>query len=198
MPLTHRQYFNDLAPRWNEMTGDGEELDALLKDLPIRSGEIILDVGAGTGRLSRYLLKRLNGRGLVLAQDFACRMLKEGKRLTREPRCLWICDDIHALSLQSGILDRIICYSAFPHFFSPVLALKEMFRVLRPGGCLLVLHTQCSRDLNAFHASLDGPVSKDKLPPVEVLTRMMRAAGFQPLSSIETKDLYRMEARKPE
>ncbi|WP_256218700.1 class I SAM-dependent methyltransferase [Neomoorella thermoacetica] len=50
--------------------------------------------------------------------------------------------------------DEVICNSAFPHFPHKLKALKEMARVLKTGGRVIICHTAARETINNLHKSL--------------------------------------------
>jgi len=193
---THSEYFNTLASEWNRMMPDEPRLKDLLMRFDIRPGDRILDIGTGTGRMARHLADLAGPAGLVVAQDFALQMILEGRQLQADKRILWVCDDCHNLATASEAFDKVLCFSAFPHFQDQCRTLEEMHRVLVPGGRLLILHLDSSETLNAFHASLDGPVSNDHLPSASSLLNIMQSNGFHSVTAMEDEKLYWVEAEK--
>lgn len=196
MSLSHRNYFNRIAPEWEGKMPAEPEFAGYLKRFGVASGDFVLDVGAGAGRMTRLLADAVGPDGCVVAQDIALQMLIETRRIIRKPLPL-VCDDVHALAYPDCMFDKVLCFSAFPHFMDQSMALAEMTRVLKPGGGLLVLHNRSSADLNDFHASLDGPVNRDRLPPAPELASMMRKTGLRPIRVKEETRLYWVEAGKP-
>ncbi len=196
MSVAHRDYFNELAPEWSARMPDTPELMALLKEFGVREGEWVLDTGAGTGRMSRHLAALTGPSGRVVAQDFAFRMLQEGRRLDPESRVFSLCDDLCALGLKSGLFDSVICFSIFPHLQQPENALKEIYRVLKPEGRVLILHQRGSEALNRFHASLSGVVRHDRLCSSTAMAARLIDAGFALVRLQEDDDLYWVEAEK--
>lgn len=196
MSKAHREYFNRLAGEWHERMPDEPGLRDLLLRFGVAAGERILDVGAGTGRLTRHLMDLVGGDGCVVAEDIAVRMLREGKQRMGCPP-LWVCDDVTNLAFHDGVFHGIVCFSAFPHFIDPSRALREMKRVLVDGGRLLILHTKSSRDLNAFHATLDEAVRGDVLPDGNTLSRRLEEAGFLRGEAFDEEGIYWVTAEKP-
>jgi hypothetical protein len=105
-------------------------------------------------------------------------------------------------------VDRLVCFSAFPHFADPLRVLQAVHRVLTagpagpgfavgsrrradPAGRFAVVHLKSSDELNRFHAGLrDSPVSAHRLPPAEQLAAMAAEAGFRVLTAREAPGLY--------
>lgn len=98
----------------------------------------VLEIAAGTGRLTRQLLRTLPAAGALLATDLNEPMLARAAQLIADPRVTWRAADAQALPLGDGEFDAVVCQ--FGLMFAPdkPLALREMRRVLRKGGRLLL------------------------------------------------------------
>jgi ubiquinone/menaquinone biosynthesis C-methylase UbiE len=192
----HRDYFNSIAPQWNDKMSDDPVFYDYLKQFGISRGNRVLDVGAGTGRMTQCIVKLIGVEGQVVAEDIADRMLLEGKKRVKDANTFWVCDDIFSLAFKDEVFDKVLCFSAFPHFQDPLASLQEMSRVLVPSGKLLILHTCSSIHLNAFHAGLENPVNKDRLPQVKEILPLIKKAGLRPIRTIENESLYWVETVK--
>jgi len=194
---SHKQYFNDLAPDWEAKMPTRPEFRDYIKRFGVSDGDMVLDIGAGTGRMSRLLLDEVGSENCVVAQDFALDMLREAKIMIPSLGKSLVCENVQALAYADDTFDKVLCFSAFPHFTDQLLALKEMGRVLKPQGKLLILHNRSSEGLNAFHNSLSDPVNQDSLPHSSELSNMIVRTGLKPVRIEESENLYWVEAVKP-
>jgi SAM-dependent methyltransferase len=119
---------------------------------------VVLDLGAGTGKLTGDLLAR--GRQ-VLAVEPLPGMLAELHRLF--PAAGAICGTAEEIPLADDTADAVVVGQAF-HWFDPDRALAEIARVLRPGGTLALL---CNHDdeSDPFVAEIYAAMTEAGRPP---------------------------------
>lgn len=164
--VDQKMFFDNLAHRWNLENNlsdrDRELLGRCLSRLEIEGGEVVLDLGGGTGRLSALILEELSVRCLVL--DISYRMAKEGHAHFLPLATHWLQADAHQLPLQDERVKHIVCFCAFPHFDHQEKVLGECWRVLQPGGNFLIIHNQSREKINHFHSRQSGVIASDHLP----------------------------------
>ncbi|MBE0602573.1 MAG: methyltransferase domain-containing protein [Deltaproteobacteria bacterium] len=113
---------------------DIEDLDLLFGALAPKKGHLALDVATGAGHTA-VALARLAVR--VVASDLTPRMLLEARSLAAETGSADIAftaADAEALPFAEAVFDRLTCRIAAHHFHDIRAAMKEIARVLRPGG----------------------------------------------------------------
>lgn len=99
-------------------------------------GDRVLDVGCGTGVVAREAAKRVGTAGRVVGLDLNPRMLEVARRVA--PEAEWRQGDAGDLPFENGAFDVVTSQFALMFFPDPVLALREMWRVLGPRGHLAV------------------------------------------------------------
>jgi demethylmenaquinone methyltransferase / 2-methoxy-6-polyprenyl-1,4-benzoquinol methylase len=107
----------------------------------VRSGQRVLDVAGGTGDLARLFAQRVGVSGQVVLTDINGSMLWRGRDrlvdaglLTPVVQC-----DAEFLPFTAGYFDCVCIGFGLRNVARKEKALREMARVLRPGGCVLVL-----------------------------------------------------------
>lgn len=117
--------------------------DAMLDWLAPRPDMRALDVAGGTGDIAFRLLDRVKGRASVTVLDLTEAMLVEGRRraatLPDADRLDWVAGDAMALPFPDAVFDAYTIAFGIRNVTRPEVALAEAFRVLRPGGRLMVL-----------------------------------------------------------
>jgi ubiquinone/menaquinone biosynthesis C-methylase UbiE len=104
---------------------------------------LVLDVATGTGRVPLLLLAEPAFDGRVVGLDAAIRMLAQAQaKLAQLPegqrqRFMLVQQAAAALPFEDGLFDAVSCLEALEFFPNDLAALKEMARVLKPGGFLM-------------------------------------------------------------
>lgn len=104
---------------------------------PAGAGDTVLDVGCGTGVLAREYASAAGTGAHITGLDANPGMLAVAKRLA--PEITWKPGDAAALPISDGAFDRVSSQFALMLFEDRTKALREMWRVLAPGGALAVV-----------------------------------------------------------
>jgi SAM-dependent methyltransferase len=104
-------------------------LDRAQKELELDAGAHVLDLAAGTGRLTRELERRFAGV-VAVEPDERMRAVHGGA----------LAGSAEAIPLEDGRVDAVFVGEAF-HWFDPAAAIPELVRVLRPQGGLAIVST---------------------------------------------------------
>jgi demethylmenaquinone methyltransferase/2-methoxy-6-polyprenyl-1,4-benzoquinol methylase len=131
-PLT-RAFSFGLDARWRR---------ACLARGALRPGQAVLDVATGTGELVMEARRVVGAGGLVVGIDFCRAMLEEAQRKAGRrdgSRVAWVQGRAEALPFATATFDCVVLGFALRHVDDLQGTLREMVRVLRPGGRLVVL-----------------------------------------------------------
>jgi ubiquinone/menaquinone biosynthesis C-methylase UbiE len=105
----------------------------------LQPAEHILDVACGTGFVARLAAQRLGANGRVVGIDLNAKMIEAARAASDRDASTtieWRVGDAAALPFEDGAFDAILCQQGLQFFPDRVQALREMRRVLRPGGRL--------------------------------------------------------------
>jgi ubiquinone/menaquinone biosynthesis C-methylase UbiE len=196
--MDRREYFDGLSSRWDSFT-DGarvrRELAGLMETYGLHADEHVLDLGCGTGNLTHVLCSTLGPRGRITAVDLAPEMIVTARARLTDPRVQWLVADAVSLPLPDASLDRVICFSAWPHFPDPGRVARELGRVLRTDGHLHIMHIDGREKINAIHTGVGGVIGLDLLPQPAEVVGQLRAAGFDVVEQIDIPEAFRVSAR---
>jgi ubiquinone/menaquinone biosynthesis C-methylase UbiE len=100
----------------------------------------MLDIGCGTGAFARRVLHE-HRESEVWGVDFSSKMISAGmkRERTHDPRMKFVQADSESLPLASDSFDVVSCSNSFHHYPNQATAVSEMYRVLRPGGRLIII-----------------------------------------------------------
>ena len=193
-----QEYFDQLAPTWdNELSQERLNcLGNIVKELGIEPGYHVLDIGSGTGVLLPFLIAELGNEGKIVALDFSEEMLCQAKAKNFPPIVRFAQADVLAIPLADNSVDLAICNSAFPHFDDKARALKEIARVLRNNGRLVICHTMSRTMINQLHQSIGGAVANDLLPDEFQLRGLIKQAGLKVTHFEDGPERYLVIAEK--
>ena len=140
-----RGVFTRIAPRYdlmNRLMTGGQDLrwrGEVIQHASLPAGARLLDLGTGTGDLAREALRR-HPDCQVLAVDFTLAMMQAG-RSRAGAVSQWVAADALQLPFPDASFDAVISGFLLRNVADLQQALKEQFRVLKPGGWFVSLDT---------------------------------------------------------
>jgi ubiquinone/menaquinone biosynthesis C-methylase UbiE len=193
-----RKFFDDLADSWDDLYYKDRQtrskLDRLTPGFQISKGSKILDLGCGTGIISARLSQSAGAKGTVIGCDYSFSMLKAAEK--KGKGIDFICADAHKLPFKTEYFDGVICFSCFPHFEDKPAVLREINRIIKPGGCLVISHLLSRRQINQVHRKVKAAVSGHMMLPKKQMVRALSKSGFRMLRFLDQEGLYLLRAEK--
>jgi len=147
-PNEHAEYVRDLFSRiaarydlMNRLMTAGQDVawrKEVIRRARLETGSSLLDIGAGTGDLSREAQQQQPG-AKVFAADFTLEMMQVGQKY--EHSHAWSAADALKLPFPDAVFDAVVSGFLVRNVASVEEALNEQFRVLRDGGRIVILDT---------------------------------------------------------
>jgi SAM-dependent methyltransferase len=165
--------------------------EAVLKLSPPRVGTHVLDVACGTGIGGRLAAQIVGPGGRVVGLDLDDGMLAVARDGTRSPEDApieWHRGDAQRMPFDAATFDYVICLEGIQFFPSRLAGLREIRRVLRPGGLLVAsvwgpLHANpayeaLAEGLRAFVSDAAARLPPFTLTDADEIRSAVTAAGF--------------------
>ncbi|ALV30926.1 methyltransferase domain-containing protein [Streptomyces sp. CdTB01] len=197
------------TPRAYELFGDicfvgrrGRAFTRLAELSGAEPGDRVLDVGCGTGYLTRRMAARVGPDGAVTGVDPSTPVLDYARRKKQHPGgapCTYREGIAEALDLPDASFDTVVTSLMLHHLPEELrpAALREMHRVLRPGGRLLVVEFRPPKSRIGRHLVHGGAGHAMAHNRVELLEGLITDAGFEVSGRGEVRPwLWYVQARR--
>ena len=161
----------------------------LVDSARVRPGERALDVACGTGVVTRVLAERVGPTGRVVGLDSNPDMLAAARSASSQSNIEWLVENAMSMSLLDQVFDAVVCQQGFQFIPDKPAVLREIRRVLVPGGRLALSVWRSVDQSPAFRIIRDylahrlGPekaaLRPFGLPDGKAIGAMVASAGFR-------------------
>jgi SAM-dependent methyltransferase len=172
-----RAFFAQRAATWDTKFGDDlSAYTAAINEAAIPRGGVVLDIGCGSGRALSPLRQAVGAAGSVIALDLTPEMLAVARPASISARAALVLADARSLPFADASADAIFAAGLVNHLPDAEAGLRELARVTRKGGLLVLFHPSGRAALAARHGrvlALDEPLAEG------MLRRNTAAAGWE-------------------
>jgi ubiquinone/menaquinone biosynthesis C-methylase UbiE len=196
--LTHVRFGDDPAAREHMLTEFLYPVrETVLDKAKLQPGDTVLDVGAGDGLIAFGALERLSPSGQVIFSDISQDLLDHCRAAAATEglldRCRFVLASADSLAdIADASVDVVTTKSVLIHVKDKAAALREFYRVLRPGGRISVFEpiNVLMRDPDRFFGYDIMPV-KPLAAKVKALYESIQPPGDDPMLDFDDRDLVR-------
>jgi ubiquinone/menaquinone biosynthesis C-methylase UbiE len=171
-----QQEFN----RWAE-AGEGEKMEnhhlniteKTLRQMNLRPGERVLDLGCGSGWATRLLARLVadgpEGFGQVVGVDISDEMIRQARAASKEfDNVMYVWGSATQIPWEENFFDKMLSVESFYYYPDQDRALAELFRVMAPKGRMFIL-------INLYR---DNPYSLQWVDKLKVPVHVRSAAEY--------------------
>jgi ubiquinone/menaquinone biosynthesis C-methylase UbiE len=158
----------------------------LVESAALQPGMTVLDVGCGTGAAARFAAERVGSAGRVVGVDVNAGMIAEAKSLPAPKGAAieWREQSAYQLPLLDQSVDVVLSAQMLQFLQDRVAGLKEMHRVLKPGG-LVAVSVWCDKQQNPYFLAqmetITAHIGEDVAAGLKAGLNLATASAIEPL-----------------
>jgi len=182
--MTGNEWTDDYESKKNEATKEAEKkLYDCMSLLISRFSGTVCDLATGMGGMLSQLLESENKDFDIVCTDISDKVLALTRKTlaTDDDRVAYIACDGRCTSIADNCFDYITSYAAFGNIPDTPRVARELYRMLKPGGKLIVKGTYIEKDSDSF--DLAEMVGVERGMTEEYLMEDLRSAGFRNVTS---------------
>lgn len=173
----YQKYWRPIFTRLFALGGSADkEHRELLKKLTQPSENLVLDVACGPGLYTKPIAQALHGKGFAVGLDFSPPMLRAAASTNKASRLSYLRADAHQIPFPADTFDVVTCLAALYLIPEPHIVIRELFRVIKPGGKIVIF------------TSVSSPLTR-----IPGITQLAQFQGFKIFAKDEiTKQLTQL------
>lgn len=153
---------------------DEERSELLLKNMQLKAGDVVADIGAGSGYHVVKIAPKLGMEGKVFAVDIQQEMLDYISVRTRDLKLLnvdCVLGTNKSTNLKSGSIDKMLLVDVYHEFEFPAEMGQSMWKALKPGGLIYLIEYRAEDP--------EVPIKRVHKMTAQQAIAEMEAAGFR-------------------
>ncbi len=187
-------FFSGLIHLFDPPLPDGvpERLDRIVATARIRRGDVVLDVGSGTGVLVPLI--EAYGPERIYACDLSVAMLEHLRGQYHFVQT--VASDVRDMTLSAGSVDVVFVNACYPNIVDKKGSIANMARMMKPQGRLVISHPMGKSFIDALKKR--SPFPLDDFPDRWEAETLLRPFGLDIEDFVDEPDLYILLAARAE
>ena len=187
-----REFFGGLIHVFDPPLPEGvpERLETIVASAQIEQGDVVLDVGTGTGILVPLI--RAYEPGRILACDLSEEMLAHLKK--KYPYVETIASDIRDIDLSESSIDVVFMNACYPNIADKPGSFHNISRMMTPGGRMVISHPMGKSFIDLLKDK--SPFPLDDFPEKDEAEDLLVAYQFDVQTYVDEPNLYILVAAK--
>jgi len=161
----------------NVRIGDPEMIHQILRDTNLNQDSLVLDLGCGTGNNTILFAEATQAK--VVGIDISYGMLEKANEKTK--MIPFVQAPADGLPFPEKIFHFVFMTEVIHHLPTPLSAIEDIFRVLKPGGSLCIVtqsHKQIDDRMTSRFFPASASVDKERYPDIDMIEEFLNNAGF--------------------
>lgn len=138
----------------------------------------VLDIACGPGNFTRYLSEQLGPDGYAVGVDYSVPMLRQARADNAGSKVSYVRGDARRLPFPDGSFDAVCCFGALYLIPQPLVAAREMIRVLAPGGRIAISTSHRDEGWRGRAGTVIGGIGGLRLFDIDTFPVLFEAAGL--------------------
>ena len=187
-----RELFDKLYHLFDPPLPEGvpERLEKIVGSAEVAEGDVVLDVGSGTGILVPLIQRYKPGR--IWACDLSVAMLRQLEK--HHSDVATIVSDVRDLTLPDSSVDVVFINACYPNIADKAGAFKNIGRMMKPAGRMVISHPLGKSFIDTLKEGVPFPL--DDFPKRSEAESLLKPYGFQIKDLVDEPELYILIATK--
>ena len=187
-----QEQFDTIVHRFEPPLPEGvpERLERIVATAAITAGEVVLDVGTGTGILVPLIQQYRPGR--IYACDLSRKMLRQLRKNYAGVET--ILADVRDVTLPAASIDAVFINACYPNIADKAGAFANLAKMVKPAGRLVISHPLGKAFVDILKKSASFPL--DDFPTDLEATKLLGPFGFELTALVDQPELYILLAEK--